>query len=197
MIACLSCLLAGVASAAPLLQNASFEADRYSVWPGTAAGNGKTITGWSYSGNAGVNPLWKNPQAQKGPDSPFHDNGAIPDGKQLAFIQGPGKLSQKVGGFEQGHRYVVGFRENARIQRQGDQWPQVRVTLGGQVIVSPHEVTPIARKDDFGTPFYRVESAPFIAPSSGEFELVIETVQESRTTTILLDAVAIREVGER
>ena len=184
-------------TAAPMLQNPSFEADRYSVSPGTANGNGKTITGWSYSGNAGVNPLWKNPQTQKGPDSPFHDNGAIPDGKQLAFIQGPGKLSQEVGGFEQGHRYIVGFRENARIQHQGDQWPQVRVTLGGQVIVSPHEVTPIARKDDLTVPFYRVESAVFTAPTTGEFELAIETVQESRTTTILLDAVEIREVGER
>jgi len=72
----------------------------------------------------------------------------------------------------------------------------VKVTLGGQVIVSPHEVSPIARKDDFGTPFYRVESAVFTDPATGEFELVIETVQESRTTTILLDAVEIREVGE-
>jgi hypothetical protein len=193
----LTVALAASVSAAPIVQNPSFEVDRYSVWPGTAAGNGKTITGWIFAGNAGVNPLWKNPQAQKGPDSPFHDNGALPDGKQLAFIQGPGKLSQMVSGFEQGRRYVVTFRENARVQHQGTQWPRVQVTLGGEVIVSPHDVTPIAKQNDFGVPFYRVESAAFTAPNDGAFELAIETVQESRTTTILLDAVEIREVGER
>jgi len=192
----LSVAFAASLSAAPVVQNPSFEADRYSVWPGTAGTNGKTLTGWSYSGNAGVNPLWKDPQAQKGAEAPFHDNGAIPDGKQLAFIQGPGKLSQMVSGFEQGRRYIVEFRENARVQRQGNQWPQLRVTLGGQVIVSPHEVAPIAKPGDFAFPFYRVESAILTAPSAGPFELVIETVQEPRTTTILLDAVTIREVEE-
>jgi hypothetical protein len=177
--------------------NPSFELDRYTVWPGTAGGNGRAIAGWSYTGNAGVNPVWKDPQARKGPESPFHDNGAVPEGRQLAFIQGPGKLSQMIGGFRQGAGYVIGYRENARIQRQGDQWPRVRVTLGGQVIVSEHEVTPIAKRDDFEAPFYRVESAVFTAPADGPFELTIETVQESRTTTVLLDAVIIREVGER
>ena len=88
------------------------------------------------------------------------------------------------------------FRENGRIQRQGTQWPRVQVALGGEVIVSAHDVAPIARKDAFDVPFYRVESAVFTAPNGGDFELVIETVQESRTTTILLDAVEIREVAE-
>lgn len=195
MFVFLSCLILGGASAAPVVQNPSFEADRYTVYPGTAAANGKVITGWDYTGNAGVNPTWKDPQAQKGPDSPFYDNAAIPDGKQVALIQGPGSLSQIISGFEQGKRYVVTFRENARVQRQGTQWPRVRVTLGSEVVVSAHDVTPVATQKSFDAPFYRVESAPFIAPASGDFRLVIETIQESRTTTVLLDAVEIREVA--
>jgi hypothetical protein len=179
------------------VQNGSFEADRYSVPPGLAVGNGKHITGWQYTGNAGINPVWKDPQAQKGPDAPFYDNGAIPDGRQVALIQGPGRLVQKVEGFEAGKQYIVTLRENARVQHQGTQWPRVQVTLGGEVVVSAHEVRPVAEQNTFDVPFYRVESAPFTAPRDGAFELVIETVQESRTTTLLLDAVAIREVGPR
>jgi len=190
------CLLAPIVGAAPVVQNPSFEADRFTVWPGTAAANGRAVTGWSFLGNAGVNPGWKDPQAQKGPESPFHDNGAVPDGKQLAFIQGPGRLSQVVSGFERGGRYRVFFRENARLQRQGTQWPRVQAILGGEVVVSAHDVTPIARQDAFDVPFYRVESAVFTAPHDGDFELILETVQESRTTTILLDAVGIAQIME-
>ncbi len=194
MITWLCCLAVTIASAAPVVQNGSFEADRYAVSPGTAAANGKTITGWTYAGNAGLNPVWRNPQAQKGPDAAFYDNGAIPDGKQIALIQGPGSLSQVVPGFEQGKRYVVTLRENGRVQHQGTQWPRLQVTLGGEVIVSAHDVPPVAKKDALDVPFCRVESAVFTAPTSGEFELVIETVQESRTTTVYIDAVGIREV---
>jgi hypothetical protein len=189
-------LTAASATGAPVIGNPSFEADRYVASPGTAAGNGKTITAWAHTGNAGVNPIWKDPQAPKGPESPFHDNGRIPDGRQLAFIQGPGAIRQVVTGFEAGKRYLVTFRENARVQRQGTQWPRVQAALGGELIVSPHEVTPVAPQNAFEAPFCRVESALFTAPHAGDFELVIETVQESCTTTVLLDAVEIREVGE-
>ncbi|MGQ9730248.1 MAG: hypothetical protein ACUVX8_03160 [Candidatus Zipacnadales bacterium] len=197
MIVCWAELLAGsiLVEGAPVVENASFEADRYSVWPGTANANGKRLTGWNYVGNVGVNPVWKDPQAQRGPDSPFHDNGQLLAGKQLAFIQGRGRLTQSVPGFEKGKHYRVTFRENARIQRQGDQWPQVQVKLGGVLIVSPHEVTPVVMKrNDFSVPFYRVESGVFTAPDNGAYELVIETVQESPTTTLLIDDIHISEL---
>jgi hypothetical protein len=187
-------LLASTTLAAPAVDNGSFEADRYTKWAGGARNNGGKITGWEYAGNAGVNPIWRDPQAQRGPDSPFHDNGKVPHGRQLALIQGPGKLSQKVTGFEKGRRYMVTYRENARIQRQGTLWPQLRVMLGGQVVVSAHEVTPVGRRDDFSVPFCRVESGSFTAPDDGTYELVLETIQESPTTTILLDDIRIIEL---
>jgi class 3 adenylate cyclase len=66
---------------------------------------------------------------------------------------------------------------------------------GGQVVVSPHEVTPVSKAGKFSVPFYRVESADFTAPADGAFELVLETVQQSGTTTVFIDDVRVVEVA--
>ncbi|MDH7571575.1 MAG: hypothetical protein QHJ73_18515, partial [Armatimonadota bacterium] len=182
------------AAGAPVVENYSFERDRFAVWPGVARGNNGAITGWFSTGNVGINPVYPASLAPRQTNTPFFDNGAAPDGRQVAFIQGPGRLAQRIPGFRKGCRYVVLYRENTRVQRQGNEWPRVRVLLGEKVVVSPHEVTPVARAGDHSVPFYRVESAPFVAPEDGAFELVFETVQGSATTTLLLDAVEIREV---
>jgi hypothetical protein len=185
--------LATLAAGAPQLTNPSFEVDRYSKWPGYARHNGGAITGWE--GVSGINPLWRNPEAQQGPDAPFLDNGKIPHGKQLAFIQGPGKLSQRLSGLEAGRRYQVTYRENARVHRPSEtaEWPRLRVLLGEQVIVSAHKVTPVTRKGDFSAPFYRVESGQFTPPRDGDYELRFETLQSS-SSTVLLDDVRIAEL---
>ncbi len=176
---------------APQVRNGSFETDAYSQSPGYARQNGGQIAEWHASGAAGVNPVWKDPAKRIGPDGPFLDNGRVPEGRQVAFIQGPGVLRQTLTGLRQGQRYRVLYRENARVQRRGPQWPQVRVTLGGTVIVSVHEVTPVATADQMETPFYRVESAWFSPGGDGPCDLVIETVQTSGTTTLLVDDVRI------
>jgi len=72
------CELAGTAQTIP---NPSFEADTFTGWPGYIATAGNhAITGWTASNDAkvGLNPAG---------GSPFADNGAIPDGKNVAFIQ--------------------------------------------------------------------------------------------------------------
>ena len=187
--------IAGACVAAPRVQNPSFEIDRYTKWPGYRVQNGGVITGWD--GGRGVNPIWRNPKAQRGPDAPFLDNGAVPHGKQVAFIQGPGTLSQKIAGFEKGRRYRVLYRENARIQRPSLEaaWPLVRVTLGGKLIVSAHRVLPVGKKDDARAPFCRVESGVFEAPDTGVFVLAFQTTQQS-SSTVLLDDVKIVELPE-
>jgi len=63
------------------------------------------------------------------------------------------------------------------------------------VVVSPHEVTPVGKSGDFTVPFYRVESAVFVAPADGAFGLLFETVQQSGTTTLFLDDVRIVEAA--
>lgn len=184
-------LSAAAAEPVPQARNGSFEADAYAVSPGYARQNGDQIAEWRGSGGCGVNPVWRDPAKRNGPEAPFWDNGRLPHGRQVAFIQGPGALRQTVAGFRQGRRYRVTYRENARIQRRGEQWPQARVALGGQVVVSAHEVTPVAPAEQMATPFSRIESAWFIPAADGAFDLVIETVQTSVTTTLLIDDVRI------
>jgi hypothetical protein len=184
---------AGLATAAPQVQNGSFEQDAYTASPGYARQNGGDIAGWSLTGSVGVNPVWRDPARTTVLDSAFLDNGKIPDGRQVAFIQGPGSLKQTVTGLRQGYRYRVTYRENARVQRRGDEWPQVRVLVGGQIVVSVHEVTPVAPAAATDVPFYRVESAWYTPPADSTVEVVFEAVQKSGTTTLLLDEVRLEE----
>jgi hypothetical protein len=186
-------LLVARATAEPLVRNPGFEEDAYTVSPGYARQNGAAITGWTLSGGAGLNPVWRDTGRKAVLDAPFHDNGRVPEGRQIAFIQGPGTLRQTVTGFRLGRRYRVTYRENARVQRRGDEWPTVQVLLGGLVVVSPHEVTPVAATDAVEVPFARVESAWFTPTVDGDLELVFETVQKALTTSILLDHVRIEE----
>ncbi len=180
----------------PQVVNGSFEADAYRKTPGTTGANGGRLTGWRHRGNVGVNPVWADPQKRTGPTAPFHDNGRVPDGRQIGLLQGPGSLSQTIAGFRAGERWRVVYRENGRVQRRGTEWPRARVLLGGQEVVSPHEVPPVGRQDDFDTPFARVESAWFTVPADGPLELVIEAVQETATTTLLLDDVRLERARE-
>src|SRR5690348_9328171 len=71
--------LASPLTAAPTIPNPSFEADAFTVFPGYISGN-SPITGWTAGdpARAGINP---------GGGSPFADNGVVPNGSQVAFIQ--------------------------------------------------------------------------------------------------------------
>lgn len=183
--------LARAETDAPTVRNPGFEEDVYTVSPGYARQNGGTITGWSLSGGAGVNPVWRDTGRKAALEAPFHDNGKIPEGRQSAFIQGPGSLKQTVTGSRLGLRYRVVYRENARVQRRGEEWPCLRVVLGGTVVVSAHEVTPVGAAEAVEVPFARVVSAWFTSTAAGPLELAFEAVQKSPTTTVLLDDVRI------
>ncbi|MEO6035232.1 MAG: hypothetical protein ABIQ35_08260, partial [Verrucomicrobiota bacterium] len=64
---------------AATIPNPSFEADNFTVSPGYVSGN-SPITGWTNNNPArvGINPSG---------GSPFADNGTIPAGSKVAFIQ--------------------------------------------------------------------------------------------------------------
>ena len=61
------------------IPNPSFETDTFTVFPGYISGN-MAITGWTANptDEVGLNPAG---------GTPFADNGAIPDGNNVAFIQ--------------------------------------------------------------------------------------------------------------
>lgn len=190
----LAAFIAWLASAAafaagPQVLNPSFEADRYGKGPGHAGGNGGKITGWKWKGSAGINPTWRRGTR---PGHAFSDNARIPHGRQVAFIQNVGALSQRIAGFEKGKRYRVTYFENARHNNAPTRNPRLKVTLGGEVIVSEHAVEPVESINVRTLPYSFVESAVFTAPKSGSFELVFTTTFGDRVA-VLLDRVTIIE----
>jgi len=182
--------------AAPKVANPSFEAKRFAKWPGYVGANGGVIPGWKHTGKEGVNPIFE-PREGKPPRvrHAFSDNGRIPHGRQVVFIQNAGKLSQKVPGFEKGKTYRVLFFANARHNHAPDRNPRLKVTLGGELIVSEHAVKPVDGIEARRVPYARVESATFKAPADGAFELVFEATFGDRVA-VLLDHVRIEEVKQ-
>lgn len=185
---------ASISWSEPKVLNPSFEADKYGKSPGHARVNGGKITGWKYTGGVGINPWWNDPARQTGPTHSFSDNGRVPHGRQVALMQNKCTLSQTIYGFEAGKEYRVTYRENARHNRAPERRPKLKVTLGGQTIVSLHEIAPV---DGFGmrsVPYNLVESAVFTAPERGGFDLVFTTTVHNRVTA-LIDDVKVKEVG--
>jgi len=162
--------------------NPSFEADTFATYPGysTQAGNGP-ITGWTMStpGNTGINPT--------AGGSPFANNGAVPDGSQVAFIQGgPNRtLSQTAQGFEPGENYMVTYRENAR----GGNSPVAAATLGGQSVVADHTVSSVG-----GANPYRYIGSDLFAASADAHVLSLANNTPSGDHTVLYDDVAIHQM---
>ncbi|HXG47523.1 MAG TPA: immunoglobulin domain-containing protein [Methylomirabilota bacterium] len=162
---------------APVVANASFEADNFTVFPGYVSGNGP-ITGWASLPNHGVNPGTFG--------GPFTDNGTIPDGNKAAFLQGDGALSQVVSGFTVGATYQVRYFENARNCCSGTA-PFVEVTVGGVSVVAAHAVPPVGGSN----PYRQVSSAPFIATSSSLQLAFIKSNPQGGDTTALIDDVSV------
>lgn len=157
----------------PTIVNPSFEADTFNVWPGYVSGNGP-ITGWTAAGGAGVNPA--------GGSAPFADNGSIPDGRQVAFIQQDSALSQVISGFTIGASYRVTYFENART---GGTRPFLKVAIGGQVIVADHEVAQVGGAN----PYREVASDAFTATATSMLLEFIKSNPQGGDTTVLLDKV--------
>lgn len=88
------------------IPNPSFEANSFANFPGLIGGNGGTITGWTATGTGvGLNPAGGNP---------FADNGAVPNGNNVAFLQGTASLATTISGLVSGQTYTVTFRANRR-----------------------------------------------------------------------------------
>ena len=72
------------------IPNPSFEANSFTTYPGYISVNAP-ITGWTANpaDEVGLNPA--------GGQSPFADNGAIPDGTNVAFIQAGSAVDSQQG----------------------------------------------------------------------------------------------------
>jgi hypothetical protein len=158
--------------------NASFEVDNFATYPGYVSGNGP-ITGWTALGNHGINPA--------GGTSPFADNGAIPQGAKVAFMQADGALSQVVSNLTVGNRYYVQYHENARTGGT----PAVEVQMGGATILAPHLISPVGGS----SPYRRVITGVFTASASSMPLSFIKSNPAGGDTTALIDNVVVLPVG--
>ncbi len=128
------------------------------------------VGAWTGQGGVGLN----------GPGGPFHDNGTIPDGSQIAFIQGTGSLSQEVVGLAPGSTYWLQFAYNARNCCGGTIGLTVRFA-GEDLFADPDVVATLEQ--------YNVVVVPFTPGSAtGLLEFATNAVDDA---TVLLDAVNI------
>lgn len=182
-------------TACPFVINGSFELERYGKGPGYAAPNGG-IVGWDTGdGSVAVSPWWRGPVGKQTPVHDFTDNGVIPAGRQVVVLQSEGSLRQRVAGFRAGKRYQVHYHENARTLVDAVS-PVLEVRLGGELIVSAHEVRPLEARGEHTLPYYQVESAPFRPPRDGAYVLEFLS-QRSGRVSLLVDRVSIVELDAK
>jgi hypothetical protein len=163
------------------LTNPSFEADIFSVKPGYIKDNGP-ITGWSAEAYMGINPV-----APFDLESDyFTDNGAIPDGRQAAFLQQDGALKQTVKALVPGAKYRVEFWENGRRWGYGgtNDAPTLEVRMDATVILASHAVPP--RQG-----YLPRQTQPFVA-TANQMELAfVKTGPLGLDRTVLIDNVRV------
>lgn len=147
------------------LMNPSFEASGTLDFPGYI--NPANIAGWAGTGGYGVNVSGV---------GPFADNGTNPDQDNVAFIQGPGSLSQRVDSLTVGSKYDLSFAYNAR----GGNAPRLRIKVGDQILAEI-DVASV----DAATP-YRTRTVDFTAADSAAV-ITFEQLAEGDNTVLLDD----------
>ena len=176
------------ASAAPILLNGSFETDTFTNGGGGTIGQNFPISNWAHSNDAsaGINPFWNTRPTNPG-GSPHADNGAIPDGDQVAFLRHSGTLSQAISGFEIGKIYQVSYYENNRSTYAPG---GLQVLLDAAVIVADHETPAVGGSN----PYRFITSSPFTATSTTHTLMFESTSGDDKS--VLIDHVTLTEIPE-
>ena len=160
-----------------VIQNPSFEASgRGTPFPGYQS----KIAGWTaIGGGVGTNP-------DSGGGVAFADNGALPEGNNVAFIQGQKTLGQTINNLTIGKEYEISFSYNARAGDDlGD--PNLDVTLGTNTILNS-TVAPVG-----GLEPYHHHSSFFTAANASELLTFAQTA--AGDNSVLLDNVKITDLG--
>lgn len=160
---------------AQTIPNPSFETESFTASPGYISGN-VPITGWTASNpaRAGQNPSG---------GSPFANNGIVPDGSNVAFIQSDGgattTLSTTISGLTAGQTYQLAFRANAR----GGQTPRLNVSVDGTTLLNTSVYAVGA-----GAQYVRIGCIFTAAAATAALDLSNTTATD---TTVCVDAFAV------
>lgn len=164
------------------LANPSFEADEFFADPGYSLPNNFPITGWTFDDplRAGLNPVFTDGV------SPFANNGMIPNGAQVAFIQGNSDaLRQIVTGFTVGSVYYVSYYENSR---SGYGIPWLQVTVGGATVLPAHPIPAVGGS----SPYHWMLSDLLVATNASlELAFVKSDPVTGSDSTALIDNVTV------
>ncbi len=182
-------LLAGSALNQLTVQNAGFEdnAAAFTDGPGyNSTGNNPAIAGWTSNNTlSGVNGT------STGVGQPFANQGDIPEGADVAFLQSvngdPTSISQSIAGFVAGQTYAVTFYDN---YRSGYDDPNLTVNIGGQQVYSS------AVTDDANGDYNYVSTDTFTATTSGPMLLTFTGVGGSGgDSSVLLDQIKVLQIS--
>lgn len=139
------------------------------------------VPGWTEVGattgstNFNVSGLW--------------NNGTIPSGTTVGFIQEAGSLSQTLSGLTVGQTYTLSFVDNAR-DTSGDNCcnatPTLTVSVGGSTLLGPTMVGSVGDSN----PFHLIEDT-FVATSASELLQFSSSTVGGADGTLLLTNVSV------
>jgi hypothetical protein len=187
-------------SAAATITNPGFEANSYTTWPGYISGatNGP-ITGWTATdiNRAGLN-MFPNSWAPAN-NSPFANNGAIPEGTRAAFVQvatgaANNNINTTVTGLVPGQTYRLLWRFNSRNNgAAANQRPNGTVSVGGTAI--SFQASPVEAANSRTLP-YRTGALVFTASAATETLTVAANLIAGQTdATLVVDDFQIAAVA--
>lgn len=165
------------AHAAPTLTNPSFETNTFNTSPGYIINN-SAITGWvgTPTNRVGLNIA--------GGQNVMADNGVVPQGTRVAFIESTGgvrsTLSTTIKGLTTGTTYLVSFRTNARA---GSGTPRPSYRINGESPV-PFGVGPVNTAATFTAAYHTMKMVFKATATTAALEISNTTSTDS---TLLVD----------
>ena len=178
-------LAAAHPASAQTITNFSFESNSaigsgYGAINGWTAIGGGTIGGGSHG--VGLNNS----------SGPFANNGVIPDGTQVAFLQTNGSadttLAQTINGLTIGDQYVISFYDNSRA---GFTAPTLNVSFGGQAIAAPQTVNSVGGTN----PYHFITGTAYTATGTSAALLFAASLSAGGDSTALIDNVTIKDIS--
>ena len=156
--------------------NPSFESGVSYAFPGYQ----NAVGGWSRTGGGGYNH-------NIGGNNPFADNGAIPEGQTVAFIQNNGSFSQLLSGLTPGQQYLLEIDYNSRAGFGSN--GHIHIELGGSLMLDTI-VSPVG-----GSNPYHHLAATWTAGGASAL-LDIQGIQNGSDSTVVFDNITLRAIPE-
>jgi|GEM_PF-538488 len=177
-------LAAALPASAQTITNPSFESPTVSGYAYEA------IDGWTATGGGTIGGGSHGVGLDSG--GTFANNGVIPDGSQIAFLQtdgsAPTTLAQTITGLKVGHQYVISFYYNSRAY--GDN-PILNVSFGGQAITAPQTVTPVGGSNPYN---FIITSAYTATGESADLVFAV-SIPQGGDASAVIDDVTIKDIS--